>query len=89
MIRAGEWDTQTSNEPLPVQDREVAIIRIHPEYHAGALTNDFALLVLSQPVSFADNVDVICLPEFGENFDRSSCTATGWGTNEFGRVSFA
>ncbi|XP_059478438.1 phenoloxidase-activating factor 2 [Neocloeon triangulifer] len=84
-IRAGEWDTQTKNELYPHQDRNVVQVLVHPEYYAGALYNDVALLKLDAPVNAADNVDVICLPEQGQNFDHSRCYASGWGKNVFGK----
>jgi hypothetical protein len=84
-IRAGEWDTQTKNELYPHQDRGVAHVVIHPEYYAGALYNDVALLKLQAPIDPADNVDVVCLPEQGQIFDHSRCFASGWGKNVFGK----
>ncbi|XP_066991667.1 phenoloxidase-activating factor 2 [Anabrus simplex] len=84
-IRAGEWDTQTKNEVLPHQDRNVINVFIHPDYHSGALYNDVALLLLDKPVALADNVDVVCLPEQDQVFDHSRCFASGWGKDVFGK----
>ena len=84
-IRAGEWDTQTKNELYPHQDRQVSQVSVHPEYYAGALYNDVALLYLQAPLEPADNVDVVCLPEQGQVFDGSRCFASGWGKNVFGK----
>ncbi|XP_058802515.1 phenoloxidase-activating factor 2-like isoform X2 [Phymastichus coffea] len=84
IIRAGEWDTQTTNEGLPHQDRDVAVAVIHPNYRPGTLFNDFALLILDNVIELADNVEIICLPEANEIFDNSNCIATGWGKSEFG-----
>lgn len=84
-IRAGEWDTQTTEEILPHQDRRVADIVIHPEYYKAGLFNDIALLFLETPVNFADNVNTACLPPKATNFDGSRCFASGWGKDLFGR----
>ncbi|CAH0559486.1 unnamed protein product [Brassicogethes aeneus] len=84
-IRAGEWDTQTTQELYPHQDRDVASSVIHPQYYAGALYNDIALLFLRQPVTPAENVDVICLPPKGTVSDHSRCFASGWGKDVFGK----
>ncbi|XP_034934878.1 uncharacterized protein [Chelonus insularis] len=84
-IRAGEWDTQTKNEPYPHQDRDIAKVIVHPDFHPGALRNDFAILILSQPVELAENVDVVCLPEQNELFDNDRCFASGWGKDQFGK----
>lgn len=70
-IRAGEWDTQTKNELLPHQDREVAQVIIHPHFYKGALFNDVALLLLRAPVELAENVGTVCLPNQDVNMDHS------------------
>ncbi|CAD1477023.1 unnamed protein product, partial [Heterotrigona itama] len=84
-IRAGEWDTQTNNEIYPHQDRTVQKVIIHEDYYAGALYNDFAILILSEPVNLIDNVDLVCLPEQNDIFDNSRCFASGWGKDIFGK----
>ncbi|XP_023290776.1 serine protease 42 isoform X2 [Orussus abietinus] len=84
-VRAGEWDTQTKNEIFPHQDRDVERIIVHEKFHSGALFNDVALLILSQPVELAENVDVVCLPDTGAVFDGSRCYASGWGKDVFGK----
>ncbi|KAK6642261.1 hypothetical protein RUM44_013984 [Polyplax serrata] len=84
-IRAGEWDTQTSNELFPHQDARVRKIVVHPDYYAGALYNDVALLFLDSAITLADNIDVICLPRQGVTFDGSRCFASGWGKDVFGK----
>lgn len=84
-IRAGEWDTQTTEEILPHQDRRVVEIVIHNDYYAGGLFNDIALLFLDAPVKPADNVNPACLPPQDTNFDGSRCFASGWGKDLFGK----
>lgn len=32
MVRAGEWDTQTTKEPYPYQDRDVSNIVVNKDY---------------------------------------------------------
>lgn len=39
-IRAGEWDTQTTKERLPYQERIVSRIFGHPNYNERGLAND-------------------------------------------------
>ncbi|XP_072759047.1 phenoloxidase-activating factor 2 isoform X2 [Anoplolepis gracilipes] len=84
-IRAGEWDTQTKNEIYPHQDRDVETVIIHEKFHSGALYNDYAILILKTPVEYAENVDIVCLPEANANFDGSRCFASGWGKDVFGK----
>nr|XP_031848006.1 uncharacterized protein LOC116433727 [Nomia melanderi] len=84
-VRAGEWDTQTRNEIFQHQDRNVQKVIVHDKYYAGALYNDFAILILTEPVELAENVDLVCLPDVNEVFDRSNCFVTGWGKDKFGK----
>lgn len=84
-IRAGEWDTQTTNEILRHQDRDVIEVIVHEEYYKGALYNDFALLILSQPVEMLENVGMACLPPQNYKFDGNRCLASGWGKDVFGK----
>ncbi|XP_043250959.1 phenoloxidase-activating factor 2 isoform X1 [Colletes gigas] len=84
-IRAGEWDTQTVHEIFPHQDRTVKQVIVHDKYYPGALYNDVAILILSEPVTYAENVDVVCLPERNDVLDGSRCIASGWGKDIFGK----
>lgn len=79
MVRAGEWDTQTLNEPFPHQDRAVADVLIHEHYTRGSHFNDVALLFLDKPVELAENVNTICLPPQDYDFDHQRC---------FGKIFF-
>ena len=80
-IRAGEWDTQTTDEIFPHQDRDVTEVIIHEAYYKGGLHNDVALLILTTPVELVENVNTACLPPQGFNFDGARCFASGWGKN--------
>ncbi|XP_073995906.1 phenoloxidase-activating factor 2-like isoform X2 [Rhodnius prolixus] len=84
-VRVGEWDTQTSNELYPHQDRQVAQMITHEKYYSGALHNDVALLILRDPIEFADNVDITCLPLQGDVILNNECYASGWGKDVFGK----
>lgn len=84
-IRAGEWDTQTRNEIFPHQDRTVEKVIVHESYYPGALYYDVAILILKEPVDFAENVDIVCLPDPETVYDHSRCFATGWGKDKFGK----
>jgi plasma kallikrein len=39
-IRAGEWDTQTTKERLPYQERNIQAVLVHPDFHSKSLAND-------------------------------------------------
>ena len=85
-IRCGEWDTQTTDEPYPHQDRYVENLAIHPEFDGRNLQNDFAVLFTSEDFILDSHIDTACLPEADEVFDGTSCFATGWGKDQFGAV---
>lgn len=82
-VRAGEWDTQTTKELYPHQDRKGAQVIAHPRYRPRTLHNDVALLVMLDPVRLGGHVGLVCLPPQGQPFDRSRCTASGWGKDKF------
>lgn len=45
-IRAGEWDTQTTKERLPFQERSVSRIFSHPSYNERSLANDVVSILI-------------------------------------------
>uniref|UniRef100_A0A1A9W5D1 Phenoloxidase-activating factor 2 n=1 Tax=Glossina brevipalpis TaxID=37001 RepID=A0A1A9W5D1_9MUSC len=85
VVRAGEWDTQNTNEILPHVDRQVKEKIVHEKYRIGTLYNDVALLILEEPFRWEENIRPICLPPPNTNFDGLRCLATGWGKDKFGR----
>lgn len=83
-LRAGEWDTQTTDEPWPHQERNVEQIVIHENFDNRRLYHDMALLYLTKPVDLVENVNTVCLPPQAHIFDGSRCFASGWGKDQFG-----
>ncbi|XP_013146538.1 PREDICTED: trypsin-3-like [Papilio polytes] len=87
MVRAGEWDTQTTKEPYPYQDRDVSNIVVNKDYKSRNLANDIALLFLSLPMMLTPNVGLVCLPAVGQTTPPGTrCHASGWGKDHFGEV---
>ncbi|CAH0687481.1 unnamed protein product [Chilo suppressalis] len=85
-VRAGEWDTQTTKEIYPYQDRDVGSVDIHKDFNGGNLFYDIALLFLTQPMDLAPNVGVACLPPpMQKATPGTRCFATGWGKDKFGK----
>ncbi|CAB3262417.1 unnamed protein product [Arctia plantaginis] len=85
-IRAGEWDTQTTKEIYPFQDRDVASVEIHKDFNGANLFFDVALLFLTRPVDSAPHVGVVCLPSPQDYaLHGTRCFATGWGKEKFGK----
>ena len=63
IVRCGEWDTQSTNEPVLHQDRVVKKIMLHPGYTSERLAhNDVSILVLEEPFILDRHIDTICLP---------------------------
>jgi len=90
VVRCGEWDTQSTNEPLLHQDRVVKKILLHPGYTSDRLAhNDVSILVLEQPFELDRHIDTICLPSQDDvsHISLEECIATGWGKDRFGNDS--
>ncbi|XP_026318805.1 phenoloxidase-activating factor 2-like, partial [Hyposmocoma kahamanoa] len=86
--RAGEWDTQTVKERLKYQERLVQDIYLHNDFKRKSLKNDYALLLLQEPVELGPHINVICMPEQDEDFSSyKGCIANGWGKDHFGMFS--
>lgn len=84
-VRAGEWDTQTTKERLPHQERNVNMIITHNEFNTKSLANDIALLFLDQPFFLDQHIGVVCLPSQGYIANNRDCFASGWGKDIFGK----
>ncbi|XP_036337790.1 uncharacterized protein LOC118747772 isoform X1 [Rhagoletis pomonella] len=84
--RLGEWDVNHDVEFFPYIERDVVSVHIHPEYYAGTLDNDLAVLKLDHPVDFTKNphISPACLPEKFSDFTGARCWTTGWGKDAFG-----
>ncbi|KAL7740911.1 hypothetical protein ACLKA6_014071 [Drosophila palustris] len=82
MVRAGEWDTLTTAEPLLHKDRDVAEKIVHPNFDKDTGFNDVALLILKKPFKLAPNIDTICLPGKFDNFSQRRCFVMGWGKKQ-------
>ncbi|XP_054257672.1 phenoloxidase-activating factor 2-like isoform X2 [Macrosteles quadrilineatus] len=84
-VRAGEWDTQTDKEPLPMQISAVRDVVIHEQYNPRSLHNDVALLLLEKPLELDLHIRPICLPSQDESMDGRQCVVSGWGKDVFGK----
>lgn len=84
VVRAGEWDTQTTNEPFLHSDHQVKEVIIAPEFCNKNLFNDIALLILKTPIELSAHISTICLPPPNFKFINETCFATGWGADKFG-----
>ncbi|XP_055316143.1 uncharacterized protein LOC129575928 [Sitodiplosis mosellana] len=85
-IRAGEWDTQTTKERLPYQERIVSRIFGHPNYNERSLANDIAIIELEDPFQMDRHISTVCLPPPGFVPNQKDCFASGWGKDNFGQA---
>lgn len=84
--RLGEWDVNHDVEFFPYIERDVVSVYVHPEFYAGTLYNDLAILKLDHDINFEKNphISPACLPEKFEDFTGNRCWTTGWGKDAFG-----
>lgn len=80
-VRLGEWDVNHDVEFYPYIERDVVGVEVHPEFYAGTLYNDLAILKMDKPVDFAKypHISPACLPTPQEDFTGLRCWTTGWG----------
>lgn len=52
-VRLGDWDVNSETEFYPHTERKVIAIAVHPEFYAGNLFNDLAVLRLESFIDFA------------------------------------
>lgn len=85
-VRAGEWDSQSTDEIVGHQDRRVVEKLLHPHYSKGTLASDMALLFVDRPFDDGQqNVRTACLPADGQlTAPGTRCMASGWGKDQFG-----
>ncbi|XP_069160777.1 uncharacterized protein [Procambarus clarkii] len=85
-VRLGEWDVKTETEFYSHLELPVATVQSHPQYNAGNLHNDIALITLKTTVDFSSNphISPVCLPDAYSSFVGQRCYSTGWGKDAFG-----
>ncbi|KXJ81696.1 hypothetical protein RP20_CCG018224 [Aedes albopictus] len=85
-VRLGEWDVNHDVEFYPYIERDVISVQVHPEYYAGTLDNDLAILKMDRPVDFTGtpHISPACLPDKFTDFSGQRCWTTGWGKDAFG-----
>ena len=85
-VRLGEWDVNHDVEFYPHIERDVVALFVHPEFYAGTLFNDLAILRLDKAVDFNQypHISPACLPDTTIDFSGQRCWTTGWGKDAFG-----
>ncbi|GJQ81843.1 hypothetical protein Trydic_g9870 [Trypoxylus dichotomus] len=80
LVRLGTADFTTNKDKVTTQDIPVSEFTIHPEYHHIRRQNDIALLKLSKPAKFSENVNAVCL--YDKNDSPEGLIAVGGGSSE-------
>ncbi|XP_044735349.1 uncharacterized protein LOC123297666 isoform X1 [Chrysoperla carnea] len=85
-VRLGEWDVNHDVEFYPYIERDVISVHVHPEFYAGTLYNDLAVLKLDKPVDWtrSPHISPACLPDPYTDYTGTRCWTTGWGKDAFG-----
>jgi serine protease 7 (enterokinase) len=86
-IKAGVFNqaTLTTQQEASLQYIRVQQYFMHPNYNSQTLSRDACLLQLSQPLSFTDQVQPVCLPNNDEQANPPfNGIVTGWGTTNQG-----
>jgi len=92
-VRVGEWDASGFNSPEQVNHQEYTVVRIlkHPQFNAGRLDNDLAILYTDRNIEINSSpyVNTACLPSCDNQFDflfsngtGVRCHVAGWGKDE-------
>jgi len=84
LVRCGEWDFQSEDEPKPHQEVDVARIMKHPDFNVKNHHNNFAVLFLESPFTLSSHISPVCLPKPEEEFSNQNCVSHGWGKDKFG-----
>ncbi|XP_052741657.1 uncharacterized protein LOC112044986 isoform X1 [Bicyclus anynana] len=85
-VRLGEWDVNHDVEFYPYIERDVISVHVHPQYYAGTLDNDLAILKLDHLVDWTKypHISPACLPDKYTEYAGQRCWTTGWGKDAFG-----
>jgi len=89
-MKVGTYDYHNNNEAGEVVTNVTQII-MHPQYkHPHEYSHDMSLLKLSQPLTWTDHIQPVCLPANEDDLlvEGKAMFVTGWGaTSEGGPVS--
>ncbi|GFT08052.1 proclotting enzyme [Nephila pilipes] len=88
-VRLGAHDLGQNNEPGAV-DISVDAVRRHEEFDPRTYKNDIAVLRLSRPIQFHDDISPVCLPFdslYNTNLTHKTSYVTGFGTTSFNGAS--
>ena len=80
LLTFGDHNRKKESEPFSVETRIPSKIFVHSDFNDYTYENDLALLFVSEPVPFSNNIQPICLPEPNRPLVVGTMGfATGWG----------
>ncbi|KYN21550.1 Serine proteinase stubble, partial [Trachymyrmex cornetzi] len=79
IARLGDHNIKTNNEIRHIERRVKKVVR-HRGFNSRTLYNDVALLTLSEPVEFTEQIRPICLPSGSQLYSGKTATVIGWGS---------
>ncbi|XP_071520052.1 uncharacterized protein [Panulirus ornatus] len=85
-VRLGEWDVGADTEFYKHVERQVLGIYPHPEFYAGNLNNDIAVVRIQSAIDLTSNphISPVCMPDRFASFASQRCYVSGWGKDAFG-----
>ncbi|XP_025833219.1 uncharacterized protein LOC108735180 isoform X2 [Agrilus planipennis] len=86
-VRLGEWDVNHDVEFYPYIEKDISYVEVHPEFYAGTLYNDIAILRMDRPLDWTKypHISPACLPHPRDDYTGQRCWTTGWGKDAFGQ----
>lgn len=78
-VRLGDYNIHTNTEIRHIERRVKRVVR-HRGFNSRTLYNDVALLTLSEPVEFTEQIRPICLPSGSQLYSGKTATVIGWGS---------
>jgi len=78
-VRLGDYDIKTNSEIRHIERRVKRVVR-HRGFNSRTLYNDVAILTLSEPVEFTEQIRPICLPSGSQLYAGKTATVIGWGS---------
>ncbi|KAK2574958.1 hypothetical protein KPH14_008721 [Odynerus spinipes] len=78
-VRLGDYNIKTNTEVRHIERRVKRVVR-HRGFNSRTLYNDVAVLTLSEPVDFTEQIRPICLPSGSQLYSGKTATVIGWGS---------
>ncbi|EDW90176.2 phenoloxidase-activating factor 2 isoform X2 [Drosophila yakuba] len=89
VVRAGEFDMNSTNEPFQHEERNVERFLRHEGFVYETGANDLALIFVKTSFELKDHIGVISLPNPQTSFEGRRCTAVGWEKESSQQRNFA